>query len=202
MQALEAFRLGKGTLEWAGVGLVFGPKVHPYHKIYRKDVSGDIVPIVLHSIQLTEQLLTAATSVRLAELRTVETDQPPLQSTRVRRRPEAKANGDTDSRQATPAAQTQRGKPTTRPTSDTNRRQSRRTPGQSPQGIPSQEADQQRRKRRQRTKRASLTGPFARRAARWLPENSGRRCSDGTWRAAKRCAGIQPERTATPRTGT
>ena len=94
LQALEAFRLGKGTLEWAGVGLVFGPRVNAYHKIYRKDVSGDIVPIVLHSIQLTEQLLTAATSVRLAELRTVETDQPPLQSTRVRRRPEAKANGD------------------------------------------------------------------------------------------------------------
>lgn len=94
LQALEAFRLGRGTLEWAGVGLVFGPKVNPYHKIYRKDVSGDIVPIVLHSIQLTEQLLTAATSVHLTELRTVETDQPPLQSTRVRRRPEGKTNGD------------------------------------------------------------------------------------------------------------
>lgn len=94
LQALEAFRLGKGTLEWAGVGLVFGPKVNPYHKIYRKDLSDDIVPIVLHSIQLTEQLLTTATSVHLAELRTVETDQPPLQSTRVRRRPEGKANGD------------------------------------------------------------------------------------------------------------
>jgi hypothetical protein len=94
LQALEAFRLGKGTLEWAGVGLVFGPRVTPYNKIYRKDVSGDIVPIVLHSIQLTEQLLTSATSVRLAELRTVETDRPPLQSTRIRRRPEANAHSD------------------------------------------------------------------------------------------------------------
>jgi hypothetical protein len=94
LQALEAFRLGRGTLEWAGVGLVFGPKVSPYHKIYRKEVSGDIVPIVLYSIQLTEQLLTTATSVHLTELRTVETDQPPLQSTRVRRRPEGKPNGD------------------------------------------------------------------------------------------------------------
>jgi hypothetical protein len=94
LQALEAFRLGRGTLEWAGVGLVFGPKVSPYHKIYRKDVSGDIVPVVLRSIQLTEQLLTAATSVRLTELRTVETEQPPLESTRIRRRPEGKANGD------------------------------------------------------------------------------------------------------------
>jgi hypothetical protein len=94
LQALEAFRLGRGTLEWAGVGLVFGPRISPYHEIYRKDVSGDIVPVVLRSVQLTEQLLTAATSVRLTELRTVETEQPPLESTRVRRRPEAKANGD------------------------------------------------------------------------------------------------------------
>jgi hypothetical protein len=95
LQALEAFRLGRGTLEWAGVGLVFGPRITPYNKIYRKDVSGDIVPVVLRSIQLTEQLLTAATSVRLTELRTVETEQPPLESNRVRRRPEAKGNGET-----------------------------------------------------------------------------------------------------------
>jgi hypothetical protein len=94
LQALEAFRLGRGTLEWAGVGLVFGPRATPYNKIYRKDVSGDIVPVVLRSIQLTEEVLTAATAVRLTELRTVETEQPPLESTRVRRRPEAKANGD------------------------------------------------------------------------------------------------------------
>ena len=92
LQALEAFRLGRGTLEWAGVGLVFGPRISPYNKIYRKDVSGDIVPVVLRSIQLTEELLTAATSVRLTELRTVETEQPPLESNRVRRRPEAKVN--------------------------------------------------------------------------------------------------------------
>jgi hypothetical protein len=94
LQALEAFRLGKGTLEWAGVGLVFGPRITPYNKIYRKDVSGDIVPVVLRSIQLTEQLLTTATSVRLTDLRTVETEQPPLESNRIRRRPEARANDD------------------------------------------------------------------------------------------------------------
>jgi len=90
LQALEAFRLGRGTLEWAGVGLVFGPKVTPFHKTYRRDVAGDIVPVVLHGIQLTEDLLRTATSVRLTDLRTVETDQPPLESGRVRRRPEAK----------------------------------------------------------------------------------------------------------------
>ncbi len=94
LKALEAFRLGRGTLEWAGVGLVFGPKVDPFHKIYRADLAGDIVPVVLHSIRLTEDLLRTATSVRLAELRTVETDQPPLQSTRVRRRPESKPAAD------------------------------------------------------------------------------------------------------------
>jgi len=96
LQALEAFRLGRGTLEWAGVGLVFGPKVSPFQKIYRADVAGDIVPVVLHGIQLTEELLRAATSVRLTDLRTVESDQPPLQSTRVRRRPEAKPKDGTD----------------------------------------------------------------------------------------------------------
>lgn len=89
LQALEAFRLGRGTLEWAGVGLVFGPKVKPFRKTYRAEVAGDIVPVVLHGIQLTEELLNTATSVRLTDLRTVESDQPPLQSTRVRRRPEA-----------------------------------------------------------------------------------------------------------------
>ena len=90
LKALEAFRLGRGTLEWAGVGLVFGPKVKPFRKTYRADVAGDIVPVVLHGIQLTEDLLNTATSVRLTDLRTVESDQPPLQSSRVRRRPEAK----------------------------------------------------------------------------------------------------------------
>lgn len=90
LQALEAFRLGRGTLEWAGVGLVFGPRVIPFQKIYRADVASDIVPMVLHGIQLTEELLRAATSVRLTDLRTVESDQPPLQSGRIRRRPEAK----------------------------------------------------------------------------------------------------------------
>ena len=98
LQALEAFRLGRGTLEWAGVGLVFGPKVSPFQKIYRADVAGDIVPVVLHGIQLTEDLLRAATSVRLTDLRTVESNQPPLESTRIRRRPETKPKGSKDTK--------------------------------------------------------------------------------------------------------
>ena len=91
LAALEAFRLGRGTLEWAGVGLVFGPNVKPLRKIQQNPVGNDIVPVALHTIQLTEQLLRAATATDLTQLRTVETDRPPLQSTRVRRRPESKA---------------------------------------------------------------------------------------------------------------
>jgi len=109
LQALESFRLGRGTLEWAGVGLVFGPKVTPFHKTYRRDVAGDIVPVVLHGIQLTEDLLRTATSVRLTDLRTVETDRPPLESARVHRRPEAKPeapNGTDSATGAGPAAPT------------------------------------------------------------------------------------------------
>jgi hypothetical protein len=91
LAALEAFRLGRGSLEWAGVGLVFGPKVKPLKKIQQNPVGNDIVPIALHSIQLTEQLLRAATATDLTQLRTVETDRPPLLGTRVRRRPEGKS---------------------------------------------------------------------------------------------------------------
>jgi hypothetical protein len=54
----------------------------------------DIVPVALHSIRLTEPLLRTATGVRLAELRTVEADRPPLQGGRTRRRPERRAAAD------------------------------------------------------------------------------------------------------------
>jgi hypothetical protein len=90
LAALEAFRLGRGSLEWAGVGLVFGPNVKRLRKIQQNPVGNDIVPVALHSIQLTEHLLRSAAATDLTQLRTVETDQEPLVSTRVRRRPEAK----------------------------------------------------------------------------------------------------------------
>lgn len=90
LAAIESFRLGRGSLEWAGVGLVFGPKVDPLHKTYLTDIANDIVPVVLHSIPLTEQLLRTATDTNLTSLRTVETDRPPLQGTRTHRRPETK----------------------------------------------------------------------------------------------------------------
>ncbi|MEV0939588.1 helicase HerA-like domain-containing protein [Micromonospora wenchangensis] len=90
LAALEEFRTGTGTLEWAGVGLVFGPKVDVFDRYYPQQVAGDIVPVVLHSIKLTEALLQRATEVRITDLRTVEADRPPLKGGRTRRRPEAK----------------------------------------------------------------------------------------------------------------
>lgn len=87
--ALEQFRLGRGSLEWAGVGLVFGPKVDPFQRTYRKEVANDIVPVVLHGVTLTEELLREATSADLVSLRTVEAERAPLVSSRTRRRPEA-----------------------------------------------------------------------------------------------------------------
>lgn len=90
LQALEAFRLGHGSLEWAGVGLVFGPKVKPFEQIQHKPIGNDLVSISLHGIKLTEELLSSATSTDLASLRTVQTDKPTPQSTRLKRRPETK----------------------------------------------------------------------------------------------------------------
>jgi hypothetical protein len=107
LSALEAFRLGHGSLEWAGVGLVFGPKVKPLRKIQQNPVGNDIVPVALHTIQLTEQRLRTAAGTDLTQLRTVESDQPPLQSTRVRRRPEGKPSeqdGAADGQSAEPRA--------------------------------------------------------------------------------------------------
>jgi len=89
--ALEAFRGGTGTLEWAGVGLVFGPKVEDRHQHYPHEVAGDIVPVAMHHIKLTEALLRTATDVRLTELRTVEAAAKPLEGGRLRRRPERAA---------------------------------------------------------------------------------------------------------------
>lgn len=102
LRALEAFRLGRGSLEWAGVGLVFGPKIERSQTIYRVPVSGDIVPVVLQGVPLTESLLLEATSTNLTTLRTVETERPPLVSNRTRRRPEPGARKDDAREDGTP----------------------------------------------------------------------------------------------------
>jgi len=89
LRALEAFRLGRGSLEWAGVGLVFGPKVARSQTIYRIPISNDIVPVVLQGVPLTEALLVEATSTNLTTLRTVESERAPFESNRTNRRPES-----------------------------------------------------------------------------------------------------------------
>jgi hypothetical protein len=109
IEALERFRSGTGTLEWAGVGLIFGPQVRENDRHYPHPVAEDRVPIVIHSIRLTEDLLRTATGVRLAELRTVEAASPRLQGGRVRRRPEAKPQSE---RQGATGHREQRTRPT------------------------------------------------------------------------------------------
>jgi hypothetical protein len=86
--AIESFRRGFGTLEWAGLGLIFGPQVEPIERHLQQAINGDIVPIVIESVKLTEQLLRSATEVRLTELRTVEATGKPLGGGRTKRRPE------------------------------------------------------------------------------------------------------------------
>ena len=94
LRALENFRLGRGSLEWAGLGLVFGPRLIKQSQTYRQEVERDIVPVVILDIPLTQQLLEQATDTRLTTLRTVDSGREPLlASTRTRRRPEAGAAG-------------------------------------------------------------------------------------------------------------
>jgi hypothetical protein len=94
LRALENFRLGRGSLEWAGLGLVFGPHLTEQSQTYRQEVERDIVPIVILDVPLTQRLLEEATDTRLTTLKTVESGREPLlASTRTRRRPEAGTSG-------------------------------------------------------------------------------------------------------------
>lgn len=94
LRALENFRLGRGSLEWAGLGLVFGPHLTNHSQTYRQEVERDIVPVVILDIPLTQQLLEQATDTRLTTLRTADSGREPLlASTRTRRRPEAGTGG-------------------------------------------------------------------------------------------------------------
>ena len=60
LAALDAFRRGIGTLEWAGLGLVFRPGVPeaPHH--YQHRLLHDRVPIVISTLALTPELLQEA----------------------------------------------------------------------------------------------------------------------------------------------
>jgi hypothetical protein len=88
LNAIEAFRRGRGGLEWAAMGLIFGPSLDPIERHHSQEIFGDLVPIAIHNIRLTADLLTEAVSTKLSELRTVQSDKGPLPGGRLRRRPE------------------------------------------------------------------------------------------------------------------
>jgi hypothetical protein len=94
IDAIESFREGTGTLEWGGIGFVFGPNVEELHRDAHHKVAGDLVPISISAIRLTEQLLRDAAGTNLAELRTVEALRPPLGGGRQRRRPERRGEAE------------------------------------------------------------------------------------------------------------
>ena len=86
--AIEAFRAGTGTLEWAGLGLVFGPELTDDRRVYRHEIGTDQVPIAMRSVKLTEERLRAAVGTDLRDLWTMVPREQPLGGGRVRRRPE------------------------------------------------------------------------------------------------------------------
>jgi hypothetical protein len=88
IRAIEEFRRGSGTLEWAGLGLVFGPDIAEARRDYPMPINGDRVPIVIHAIRLTEPVVAAACNTSLGEMYTVEASRAPLMGGRTRRRPE------------------------------------------------------------------------------------------------------------------
>jgi hypothetical protein len=88
LAAIEQFRRGRSTLEWAGVGLIFGPTLTDARRVHRQAVDGDWVPIAMHDVQLNQERLQSAVQTDLRELYTAETDAAPLGGGRRRRRPE------------------------------------------------------------------------------------------------------------------
>jgi len=89
LEAIEAFRAGIGTLEWAGLGLVFGPELIDDRRVYHHQIGSDQVPIAMRSVRLTEERLRAAVGTNLRDFRTTEATEQPLGGGRVRRRPES-----------------------------------------------------------------------------------------------------------------
>ena len=167
-QALEAFRLGRAPWNGRASGWSSDPRSTPLPQ----DLPEPTSPATSFRLSSTassspSSSSRAATSVRLAELRTVETDQPPLQSTRVRRRPEAKANGDTR-QQASDLPQprlTAAGRHTC-PTSDTKQETTPPDAGSvAAAGIPSCKNRIDRGRNAASERRERLLMPFARRPA-------------------------------------
>jgi hypothetical protein len=88
LTAMESFRKGTGTLEWAGVGLVFAPSIEDKRRVHRQAVDGDWVPIAMHDVRLTRERLEDAVNTDLRELFTADAESAPLSGGRQRRRPE------------------------------------------------------------------------------------------------------------------
>jgi hypothetical protein len=86
LAALDAFRLGEGTLEWAGLGMVFRPGAPeaPHH--YQHPLLRDRVPIVISATALTADLLQEAAHTDPTHLRTADTGRPTLPSSTKTRR--------------------------------------------------------------------------------------------------------------------
>jgi hypothetical protein len=78
LAALNSFRSGYGVLEWAGVGMVFAPGAEKATQHSHLPLMKDRVPIAMSSIDLTQQLLQAASGGNGTELRTVATGRPVL----------------------------------------------------------------------------------------------------------------------------
>jgi hypothetical protein len=89
LDAIETFREGRGTLEWAGLGLVFGPDLEDGRRVQRQEIGGDHVPIAMRSVRLTQARLEDAVRTDLRHLRTAAPVETPLGGGRVRRRPES-----------------------------------------------------------------------------------------------------------------
>jgi hypothetical protein len=80
LAALDAFRRGQGTLEWAGIGMVFRPGAPeaPHH--YHHSLIRDRVPIIISTTALTPELLQESSQTDPTHLRTADTGRPALPS--------------------------------------------------------------------------------------------------------------------------
>ena len=88
LQTIEAFRRGRSTLEWAGLGLVFGPTLEDRRVVHHHSVGSELVPIAMNEVRLTQERLADAVATDLTELRTAHAENAPLGGGRIRRRPE------------------------------------------------------------------------------------------------------------------
>lgn len=87
LAAIDAFRRGRGTLDWAALGVVFRPGApEPTNRAHHR-LKGDLLTMAINATPLTEEILRTAADVDPAHLRTMETGRFQLAaSTKERRR--------------------------------------------------------------------------------------------------------------------